>query len=242
MTPARAFLVIDDSPLHHQMYKLIFWRGSLQGSTVYHATNGREGYALFMAHPELTLVLLDLNMPEMNGLEFLERRRRTAASGCPGGAGDDRGHAGRRGPRPRGRRLGLSPEAVPAGRRRAAGERASRPAPERGTGMSGDEHIFTELIRDYVAECLPLAEQVTDTFVELERCWQRGHPADDLLRRLEGTPAHAQGQLGDDGLHAAPGARPRARGSVRQVHERSGRVRTRTRPPSWSRAARCSST
>jgi CheY-like chemotaxis protein len=75
MTAARAFLVIDDSPLHHQMYKLIFGRGPLQGSTVYHATNGREGYALFMAHPELTLVLLDLNMPEMNGLEFLERRR-----------------------------------------------------------------------------------------------------------------------------------------------------------------------
>jgi CheY-like chemotaxis protein len=75
MTAPRSFLVVDDSPLHHQMYKLIFGRGSLQGSTVYHATNGREGYALFMAHPELTLVLLDLNMPEMNGLEFLERRR-----------------------------------------------------------------------------------------------------------------------------------------------------------------------
>jgi CheY-like chemotaxis protein len=67
--------VVDDSPLHHQMYKLIFGRGSLRGSTLYHASNGREGYALFMAHPELTLVLLDLNMPEMNGLEFLERRR-----------------------------------------------------------------------------------------------------------------------------------------------------------------------
>ena len=75
MTPPRAFLVVDDSALHHQMYKLIFGRGSLQGSTLYHASNGREGYALFMAHPELTLVLLDLNMPEMNGLEFLERRR-----------------------------------------------------------------------------------------------------------------------------------------------------------------------
>ena len=75
MTLPRAFLVVDDSPLHHQMYKLIFGRGSLQGSTLYHASNGREGYAQFMAHPELTLVLLDLNMPEMNGLEFLERRR-----------------------------------------------------------------------------------------------------------------------------------------------------------------------
>jgi two-component system chemotaxis response regulator CheY len=70
-----SFLVIDDSKLHHQMYRLIFSRGPLAGSTVHFATNGREGYGLLAAHPELTLVLLDLNMPEMNGLELLERRR-----------------------------------------------------------------------------------------------------------------------------------------------------------------------
>lgn len=70
-----SFLVIDDSKLHHQMYRLIFSRGALAGSTVHYATNGREGYGLLAAHPELTLVLLDLNMPEMNGLEVLERRR-----------------------------------------------------------------------------------------------------------------------------------------------------------------------
>jgi two-component system, chemotaxis family, chemotaxis protein CheY len=72
---ANAFLVVDDSKLHHQMYKLVFSRGALAGSVVYHAANGREGYALLAAHPELALVLLDLNMPEMNGLELLERRR-----------------------------------------------------------------------------------------------------------------------------------------------------------------------
>jgi two-component system, chemotaxis family, chemotaxis protein CheY len=70
-----SFLVIDDSKLHHQMYRLIFSRGALAGSTVHYATNGREGYGLLAAHPELVLVLLDLNMPEMNGLEVLERRR-----------------------------------------------------------------------------------------------------------------------------------------------------------------------
>jgi two-component system chemotaxis response regulator CheY len=70
-----SFLVVDDSKLHHKMYKLVFSRGGLAGSTVYYATDGREGYALLAAHPELTLVFLDLNMPEMNGLELLERRR-----------------------------------------------------------------------------------------------------------------------------------------------------------------------
>jgi two-component system chemotaxis response regulator CheY len=71
---ANAFLVVDDSKLHHQMYKLVFARDGLAGSTVYYATNGREGYGLLAEHPELALVLLDLNMPEMNGLELLARR------------------------------------------------------------------------------------------------------------------------------------------------------------------------
>jgi two-component system chemotaxis response regulator CheY len=72
---AKSFLVVDDSKLHHQMYKLVFSRGALAGSTVYHASNGREGYTMLAAHPELSLVLLDLNMPEMNGLEVLARRQ-----------------------------------------------------------------------------------------------------------------------------------------------------------------------
>jgi two-component system, chemotaxis family, chemotaxis protein CheY len=69
-----SFLVVDDSKLHHQMYKVVFSRGTLAGSTLYHANNGREGYALLAEHPELTMVMLDLNMPEMNGLELLSRR------------------------------------------------------------------------------------------------------------------------------------------------------------------------
>ena len=72
------FLVVDDSRLHHQLYQLILARSELAGSTLLHAYDGREGYALFAAHPELTLVFLDLNMPVMNGLEFLHRRRAEA--------------------------------------------------------------------------------------------------------------------------------------------------------------------
>jgi len=69
------YLVVDDSRLHHQMYDLIFRRPALAGSRVLHAFDGRDGYAQFSAHPDLALVLLDLNMPVMDGLEFLERRR-----------------------------------------------------------------------------------------------------------------------------------------------------------------------
>ena len=76
--PTGTFLVVDDSRLHHQMYKVIFGQPPLSGSTLLHAHNGREGYATFTSHPDLTLVFLDLNMPEMNGLEFLARRRADA--------------------------------------------------------------------------------------------------------------------------------------------------------------------
>jgi two-component system, chemotaxis family, chemotaxis protein CheY len=69
------FLIVDDSRLHHQMYDLIFSRPALAGSRVLRAFDGREGYALFAAHPDLTMVFLDLNMPVMTGIEFLERRK-----------------------------------------------------------------------------------------------------------------------------------------------------------------------
>jgi CheY-like chemotaxis protein len=72
---AFTFLVVDDSRLHHQMYSLILARGAFIGSRLLHAYDGREGYAAFRAHPEITMVFLDLNMPGMNGLEFLARRR-----------------------------------------------------------------------------------------------------------------------------------------------------------------------
>jgi two-component system, chemotaxis family, chemotaxis protein CheY len=70
-----SFLVVDDSKLHHHIYKVAFSRGPLAGSIVHHAFNGREGYSLLAAHSELAMVFLDLNMPEMNGLELLARRR-----------------------------------------------------------------------------------------------------------------------------------------------------------------------
>ena len=75
MKASGVFLVVDDSKLHHQMYDLIFSQGDLADNTVLHALNGREGYAVFSSHPELAAVFLDLNMPGMNGLEFLGRRR-----------------------------------------------------------------------------------------------------------------------------------------------------------------------
>ena len=72
---SHTYLIIDDSKLLHQMYQLIFSRPAHAGSRLIHAFDGKEGFAQLAAHPELRLVLLDLNMPGLTGLEFLARRR-----------------------------------------------------------------------------------------------------------------------------------------------------------------------
>ncbi|HEX7336839.1 MAG TPA: chemotaxis protein CheW [Gemmatimonadales bacterium] len=52
--------------------------------------------------------------------------------------------------------------------------------------MTTEENAFGELIQDYIVECLPLAEQVGDAFVQLERRWQEGDAGDELLAPLKG--------------------------------------------------------
>jgi len=42
------------------------------GYQIVEACDGREGVEAFRAHPEVAMVLCDLNMPNMNGIEFLE--------------------------------------------------------------------------------------------------------------------------------------------------------------------------
>ncbi|MFL5495374.1 MAG: chemotaxis protein CheA [Gemmatimonadales bacterium] len=66
--------------------------------------------------------------------------------------------------------------------------------------MTLDETPFGELLSDYIVECLPLAEQVGDAFVELERRWCAGEPADDLLGSVKGALHTVKGNSGLMGL------------------------------------------
>jgi two-component system chemotaxis sensor kinase CheA len=52
--------------------------------------------------------------------------------------------------------------------------------------MGPEENAFGELIQDYIVESLPLAEQVGDAFMEMERRWRDGKNGDDLLGPLKG--------------------------------------------------------
>ncbi|MBI5190966.1 MAG: response regulator [Nitrospirae bacterium] len=63
-------LIVDDSALIHQMYKLVFMR--YKGCQIVSAMNGLEALDKLSQEAGIELVLLDINMPVMNGLQFLQ--------------------------------------------------------------------------------------------------------------------------------------------------------------------------
>lgn len=67
-------LVIDDSTLIHKMFRLILPR-----TTQVDAFDGRQALDCLAENPDVDLILLDINMPQMNGFEFLERLRADTA-------------------------------------------------------------------------------------------------------------------------------------------------------------------
>ncbi len=67
-------LVIDDSKLIHKMFEVM-----LRSYSLVHAMDGREGLERLHEHPDIDLIVLDINMPSMNGFEFLEEVKRSEA-------------------------------------------------------------------------------------------------------------------------------------------------------------------
>jgi two-component system chemotaxis response regulator CheY len=63
-------LIADDSKLMHKMYEVM-----LRQYPLVFALDGRQALDRLQEHPDIDLVLLDINMPNMNGLEFLAQIR-----------------------------------------------------------------------------------------------------------------------------------------------------------------------
>jgi len=66
-------LVIEDSVLLHRMYEIVlegYQRTEIKLSV---AGNGREGLQRLAEVPDTDVIFLDVNMPQMDGLEFLAR-------------------------------------------------------------------------------------------------------------------------------------------------------------------------
>ncbi|HSS51100.1 MAG TPA: response regulator [Thermoanaerobaculia bacterium] len=69
MQPSKV-LVVDDSKLMHKMYEVM-----LRQYALVFASDGRQALDRLRDHEDIDLVLLDVNMPNMNGLEFLAEMR-----------------------------------------------------------------------------------------------------------------------------------------------------------------------
>ncbi|MCL5024838.1 MAG: response regulator [Nitrospirae bacterium] len=66
-------LIVDDSKLIHQMYRLVLMR--FGGCRIVDAMNGLEALEILAREKDFDLILLDINMPIMNGIQFMEKMR-----------------------------------------------------------------------------------------------------------------------------------------------------------------------
>jgi two-component system chemotaxis response regulator CheY len=66
----RKVLVVDDSKLMHRMYGVM-----LRQYALVYALDGYQALDRLREHADIDLVLLDINMPNMNGFELLSRLR-----------------------------------------------------------------------------------------------------------------------------------------------------------------------
>jgi len=66
-------LIVEDSTLQAKMYKTVF--GNYAECRMVFALNGLEAMDQLVIEKEIDLIILDINMPKMNGLTFLETMR-----------------------------------------------------------------------------------------------------------------------------------------------------------------------
>lgn len=81
-------LIIDDSAVMRKVIERALHQAGLEVSEVLHASNGEEALATLRSENgkpnPLSLILSDINMPVMDGLQFLEQRRKeNLAQGVP---------------------------------------------------------------------------------------------------------------------------------------------------------------
>ncbi len=74
----KKILVIDDSAIIHQMYRMVLTRYKCQ---IVAAQNGQDGLEKLAKNADIDLILVDINMPILNGLEFIRKVREAGTFG-----------------------------------------------------------------------------------------------------------------------------------------------------------------
>ena len=71
----RKILVVDNSELIHKVHRLYLRIFLTKGTELVRASNGQEALTELAQHEDIDLIILDINMPVMNGVEFLTYRQ-----------------------------------------------------------------------------------------------------------------------------------------------------------------------
>ncbi len=70
-----SFLIVDDSSIIRKSIRKALAAAGIEAEAVYEAGDGREALNMLMAGTAVHLIFLDVNMPVMNGLEFLREMK-----------------------------------------------------------------------------------------------------------------------------------------------------------------------
>ncbi len=72
----KKILIVEDSKLLHNMYRMMLRKYEC---TLIFALNGREGLDQLAGETDVDLIILDINMPVMTGIEFLQEVKKNEA-------------------------------------------------------------------------------------------------------------------------------------------------------------------
>lgn len=80
MSTFKHILIVDDDPILRTMAQACFER--LGASAIAHAGNGREALEILQHESAIDFILCDLNMPELDGVQFLRKLKTHAYGGA----------------------------------------------------------------------------------------------------------------------------------------------------------------
>jgi two-component system chemotaxis response regulator CheY len=73
---SHSILIVDDSPIMRKMLRRVITMTKLDFDVVHEASNGLEALEV-LSRATADVALVDINMPEMNGIELIERLAET---------------------------------------------------------------------------------------------------------------------------------------------------------------------
>lgn len=68
-------LIVDDSATMRKIIMRVLRQADLKVDSILEAGNGIEGLKAMVSDPDIQIILSDVNMPEMNGIDFVKAVR-----------------------------------------------------------------------------------------------------------------------------------------------------------------------